>query len=546
MAPEGSSKPEGRVPFSTLELSEPTMKGLTDMGFSTMTPVQAKSIPVLLAGKDVLGAARTGSGKTLAFLIPAIEMLHRLKFKPMNGTGIIIITPTRELALQIFGVAKDLMAHHSQTYGIVMGGANRRAEMEKLQKGVNLLIATPGRLLDHLQNSKGFVFRNLKALVIDEADRILEVGFEEEMKRIISILPNENRQSMLFSATQTTKVQDLARISLRPGPVSIDVDKEEATSTVSTLSQGYVVCPSDRRFLLLFTFLKKHLKKKIIVFFSSCNSVKYHAELLNYIDTPVLDLHGKQKQQKRTNTFFEFINAESGILLCTDVAARGLDIPRVDWIIQYDPPDDPRDYIHRVGRTARAGKVGKSLLFLLPSELGFLRFLKESKVPLNEYSFPANKIANVQSQLEKLLQKNYFLHQSAKDGYRSYLQAYASYSLKKIFDVNALDLAKVGKAFGFTVPPRVNVNIGEGKGNATKKRKRAEGEEVEPELEPVETVGADEDEAPEEDEETARKSSWRQSKERRVETLGRKKVEKEVYKKNKERQKMGANGQWSR
>ncbi|KAL1667704.1 P-loop containing nucleoside triphosphate hydrolase protein [Schizophyllum commune] len=546
MAAEGSSQPEERVPFSTLELSEPTMKGLTDMGFSTMTPVQAKSIPVLLAGKDVLGAARTGSGKTLAFLIPAIEMLHRLKFKPMNGTGIIIITPTRELALQIFGVAKDLMAHHSQTYGIVMGGANRRAEMEKLQKGVNLLIATPGRLLDHLQNSKGFVFRNLKALVIDEADRILEVGFEEEMKRIISILPNENRQSMLFSATQTTKVQDLARISLRPGPVSIDVDKEEATSTVSTLSQGYVVCPSDRRFLLLFTFLKKHLKKKIIVFFSSCNSVKYHAELLNYIDTPVLDLHGKQKQQKRTNTFFEFINAESGILLCTDVAARGLDIPRVDWIIQYDPPDDPRDYIHRVGRTARAGKVGKSLLFLLPSELGFLRFLKESKVPLNEYSFPANKIANVQSQLEKLLQKNYFLHQSAKDGYRSYLQAYASYSLKKIFDVNALDLAKVGKAFGFTVPPRVNVNIGEGKGNATKKRKRAEGEEVEPELEPVETVGADEDEAQEEDEETARKRSWRQSKERRVETLGRKKVEKEVYKKNKERQKMGANGQWSR
>lgn len=145
-----------------------------------------------------------------------------------------------------------------------------------------------------------------------------------------------------------------------------------------------------------------------------------------------------------------------------------------------------------------------------------------------------------------MLQKNYFLHQSAKDGYRSYLQAYASYSLKKIFDVNALDLAKVGKAFGFTVPPRVNVNIGEGKGNATKKRKRAEGEDFEPELEPVETVGADEDEAQEEDEETARKSSWRQSKERRVETLGRKKVEKEVYKKNKERQKMGANGQWSR
>ena len=144
---------------------------------------------------------------------------------------------------------------------------------------------------------------------------------------------------------------------------------------------------------------------------------------------------GRQKQQKRTNTFFEFVNAESGILLCTDVAARGLDIPAVDWIIQFDPPDDPREYIHRgnglvlvlVGRTARAGGRGKALLFLLPSELGFLKFLKHAKVPLNEYQFPTSKIANVQSQLEKLIEKNYYLHQSGKDGYRSYLQAYGIY-----------------------------------------------------------------------------------------------------------------------
>ncbi|OBZ78905.1 ATP-dependent RNA helicase HAS1 [Grifola frondosa] len=492
-APVPNESTDGRKPFSDLELSENTNKALAEMGFTTMTPVQEKSIPPLLAGKDVLGAARTGSGKTLAFLIPAIELLHRLKFKPRNGTGIIIVSPTRELALQIFGVAKELMKYHSQTYGIVMGGANRRAEADKLQKGVNLIVATPGRLLDHLENTKGFVFRNLKALVIDEADRILEVGFEEEMKRIIAILPNDNRQSMLFSATQTSKVTDLARISLRPNPLYIDVDKAESTSTVATLSQGYVVCPSDRRFLLLFTFLKKNMKKKIVVFFSSCNSVKYHAELLNYIDVPVLDLHGKQKQQKRTTTFFEFCNAESGTLLCTDVAARGLDIPRVDWIIQYDPPDDPRDYIHRVGRTARAGKVGKSLMFLLPSELGFLRFLKEAKVPLNEFSFPADKIANVQSQLEKLLQKNYFLHQSARDGYRSYLQAYASYSLKNIFDVNQLDLAKVGKSFGFSVPPRVNVNIGGGKGGTgrTGKRKRDPDAENDEQWEEIDAVDKD-------------------------------------------------------
>lgn len=536
-----------REPFSSLELSEPTNKALADMGFTTMTPVQAKAIPPLLAGKDVLGAARTGSGKTLAFLIPAVELLHRMKFKPRNGTGIIIVSPTRELALQIFGVAKDLMAHHSQTFGIVIGGANRRAEAEKLEKGVNLIVATPGRLLDHLENTKGFVFRNLKALVIDEADRILEIGFEEEMKKIIRILPNDGRQSMLFSATQTTKVQDLARISLRPGPLHVDVDKEEATSTVSTLSQGYVVCPSDRRFLLLFTFLKKNLKKKIIVFFSSCNSVKYHGELLNYIDVPVLDLHGKQKQQKRTNTFFEFINAESGILLCTDVAARGLDIPRVDWIVQFDPPDDPRDYIHRVGRTARAGKVGKSLMFLLESELGFLRYLKEAKVPLNEFTFPTDRVANVQSQLEKLLQKNYFLHQSARDGFRSYLQAYASYSLKKIFDINALDLAKVGKAFGFAVPPRVNVNIGGGKPTTTgSKRRRNEVDADDEEWEDMPLGGGAESGDEVMEEESQRNKPRRKEKERRVETLGKKAVEKEMYRKGKERKRAKASGQqWS-
>ncbi|KAJ2879685.1 ATP-dependent RNA helicase, partial [Coemansia aciculifera] len=201
--------------FDSVPLSEQTQRAIKDMGFSKMTEVQARTIPPLLAGRDVLGAAKTGSGKTLAFLIPAIELLSKLKFKPRNGTGAVIITPTRELALQIFGVARDLMQFHSQTFGIVIGGANRKAEADKLVKGVNLVIATPGRLLDHLQNTKGFIFKNLKTLVIDEADRILENGFEDEMKAIIKILPQEERQTMLFSATQTTKVEDLARISLK-------------------------------------------------------------------------------------------------------------------------------------------------------------------------------------------------------------------------------------------------------------------------------------------------------------------------------------------
>ncbi|KAI5258087.1 DEAD-domain-containing protein [Aureobasidium subglaciale] len=447
--------------FADINLSDKTLKALADMKFENMTEIQARGIPPLLAGKDVLGAAKTGSGKTLAFLIPAIEMLHSLKFKPRNGTGVIVVSPTRELALQIFGVARELMAHHSQTFGIVIGGANRRAEAEKLVKGVNLLIATPGRLLDHLQNTQGFVYKNIKALIIDEADRILEVGFEDEMRQIIKILPKDERQTMLFSATQTTKVEDLARISLRPGPLYINVDYRKEHSTVENLEQGFIVCQPDMRFRLLFTFLKKHPKKKIIVFFSSCNCVKYYAELLNYIDLPVLDLHGKQKQQKRTNTFFEFCNAKQGTLICTDVAARGLDIPAVDWIVQFDPPDDPRDYIHRVGRTARgANTKGKSLMFLQPNEVGFLKHLEEARVPLTEFEMPEKKVLNIQSQLEMLIGKNYYLNKSAKDGYRSYLQAYASHSLRSVFNVNELDLVKVAKSFGFNTPPRVDMQLG--------------------------------------------------------------------------------------
>ena len=446
--------------FASLPLSENTQSALATMGFTQMTQIQAMSIPPLLAGKDLIGAAKTGSGKTLAFLLPVVELLHNAKFGSRNGTGAIVISPTRELAMQIYGVCKDLCSNGKihQTYGLIMGGANRRTEAERLAKGVNIIIATPGRLLDHLQNTKGFVFRNLLAFVMDEADRILEQGFEDDLRAIIKILPKQ-RQTMLFSATQTKKVEDLSRTAIDPkNAVYVEVPNDTNLATAEGLEQGYVTVPSDQRFLLLFTFLKKNKNKKIMVFFSSCNSVKFHAELLNYIDIPVMDIHGRQKQQKRTTTFFQFCKQTKGTLLCTDVAARGLDIPAVDWIIQFDPPDDPKEYIHRVGRTARGKEgTGRALLFLTPEETGFLRYLKAAKVTLNEYEFPLKKLANVQSQLQRLIEKNYYLNCAARDAYRSYLLAYASHSLRDIFNVHELDLAAVGRAFGFTAPPRVDL-----------------------------------------------------------------------------------------
>ncbi|KAH8382558.1 hypothetical protein KR009_004107 [Drosophila setifemur] len=458
--------------FSSLKgaVSEATLQAIQEMGFAEMTEIQAKSLTPLLKGRDLVGAAQTGSGKTLAFLIPAVELINKLRFMPRNGTGVIIISPTRELSMQTFGVLKELMAHHHHTYGLVMGGSNRQVESEKLGKGINILVATPGRLLDHLQNSPDFLYKNLQCLIIDEVDRILEIGFEEELKQIINLLP-KRRQTMLFSATQTARIDALSKLALKAEPIYVGVHDDQDTATVDGLEQGYIVCPSEKRLLVLFTFLKKNRKKKVMVFFSSCMSVKYHHELFNYIDLPVTSIHGKQKQTKRTTTFFQFCNAESGILLCTDVAARGLDIPQVDWIVQYDPPDDPREYIHRVGRTARgSGTSGHALLLMRPEELGFLRYLKAAKVPLNEFEFSWQKIADIQLQLEKLIAKNYFLNQSAKEAFKSYVRAYDSHQLKQIFNVNTLDLQAVSKSFGFLVPPVVDLKVGSAKRERPEKR----------------------------------------------------------------------------
>ncbi|KHJ42004.1 DEAD/DEAH box helicase [Trichuris suis] len=463
-------------------VSEATLKAVKMMGFTRMTEVQAKCISPLLDGRDLMGAAKTGSGKTLAFLIPAVELLYKLKFLQRNGTGCIIISPTRELSMQTYGVLNELLSYHSFSHGLVIGGANRNTEAQKLAKGVCILVATPGRLLDHLQNTKGFVYKNLQCLIIDEADRILDIGFELDMQRIIRLLPKQ-RQTVLFSATQTKKIEDLAKLALKKEPFFVSISEDASEATVEGLNQGYIVCPVEKRFHLLYTFLRKNVKKKVMVFLSSCASVKYHNELFNYINIPTVCIHvcllcdfsfncykmlspakGKQKQQKRTTTFFTFCNSEHGILLCTDVASRGLDIPRVDWIVQFDPPDDPKDYIHRVGRTARGeGGRGNALLILQPTELKFLFYLKQAKIPVVEYDLSWGKVADIQENLERLISQNFYLHRSAKEAFKGYIRAYDSHYLKHIFDVQKLDITAVAKSFGFQTPPYVDIGVGNAK-----------------------------------------------------------------------------------
>ncbi|EEC00637.1 ATP-dependent RNA helicase pitchoune, putative, partial [Ixodes scapularis] len=447
-------------------VSEASLKAVKAMGFTQMTEIQAKTIPHLLEGRDMVAAAKTGSGKTLAFLIPAVELLSKLKFMPRNGTGALVIAPTRELAMQTFGVLQELLTHQNQTLGLIMGGTSRQSEANKLAKGVNFLVATPGRLLDHLQNTSEFVYKNLQCLIIDEADRILDIGFEEEMKQILRLLPSEWLLSLVVSACYSCVAATLKTTS-SPSTSGLDENKEQAT--VEGLEQGYVVCPSDKRFLLLFTFLKKNRKKKVMVFFSSCLSVKYHHELLNYIDLPVMSIHGKQKQAKRTTTFFQFCNADTGILLCTDVAARGLDIPEVDWIVQYDPPDDPKLWQGRVLQTNIAtalNEQGWLLYFYFLAQL----FLSSAIFTIDQRKYTISAVPSALLFLEKLITKNYFLHMSAKEAYKAYVRAYDSHHLKSIFDVNTLDLIQVAKSFGFTVPPSVDLHVGSSKARPRKGR----------------------------------------------------------------------------
>lgn len=265
-AAEGTDGIFSTEKFSALPISDALKEALAKMKFEKMTQIQAKSIPECLAGSDLVGAAKTGSGKTLAFLVPIIELLHKVQFTRKQGTGAIVISPTRELSLQIYGVLRDLIEHANfpQTHGLVMGGANRKAEAERLVKGVNIVVSTPGRLLDHLMNTKGFNYQRLQMLVIDEADRILDQGFEEDMHQIIKLLPRE-RQTILFSATQTRKVEDLAKLSMKSNPVYTGVHDDAKAATVEGLQQGYVVCPAAQRFMLLYTFLKKNKNKKVMV-----------------------------------------------------------------------------------------------------------------------------------------------------------------------------------------------------------------------------------------------------------------------------------------
>ncbi|XP_047333439.1 DEAD-box ATP-dependent RNA helicase 51-like [Impatiens glandulifera] len=229
--------------------------------------------------------------------------------------------------------------------------------------------------------------------------------------------------------------------------------------TGERLEQCYCIVPSANRLALLHSFLKRNMSKKVMVFFSACNSVKFHSDLLRLVNVECSNIHGKQSQQEQTSTFFDFCEAEKGILLCSDVAARDLIIPPVDWIIQYDPPSEPKEYIDRVlGKPAGGeGAKGNALIFLIPQEIKFLQFLEDFKVKVKEFEYNEKKIATSKPLMEKLVMNNYHMNTAAKDAYRTYIIGYISHPMKVVFNVHRLDLQAVAASFCFSNPPKINL-----------------------------------------------------------------------------------------
>ncbi|KAB1254923.1 putative ATP-dependent RNA helicase DDX10 [Camelus dromedarius] len=344
--------------FSDFPLSKKTLKGsvilfpslltgLQEAQYRLVTEIQKQTIGLALQGKDVLGAAKTGSGKTLAFLVPVLEALYRLQWTSMDGLGVLIISPTRELAYQTFEVLRKVGKNHDFSAGLIIGGKDLKHEAERINN-INILVCTPGRLLQHMDETICFHATNLQML-----DRILDMGFADTMNAIIENLPKK-RQTLLFSATQTKSVKDLARLSLK-NPEYIWVHEKAKYSTPATLEQNYIVCELQQKISVLYSFLRSHLKKKSIVFFSSCKEVQYLYRVFCRLrpGISILALHGRQQQMRRMEVYNEFVHKRAAVLFATDIAARGLDFPAVNWVLQFDCPEDANTYIHRAGRTAR-------------------------------------------------------------------------------------------------------------------------------------------------------------------------------------------------
>ncbi|XP_057332489.1 probable ATP-dependent RNA helicase DDX55 homolog [Microplitis mediator] len=445
-------------------LSNRVLKTLKLLKFHHPTPIQAACIPILLNGKDVAAEAVTGSGKTLAFLIPLIEILQKRSDEwKATEIGGIIISPTRELATQISEVLNLFLKDIPKLKQVLLvGGTTVKEDAIKLKQGANIIIATPGRLEDIFSNCKdvnlGKAVKSLELLVLDEADRLLDLGFSATLNTILSQLPRLRRTG-LFSATQTKELQQLIRAGLR-NPTIVAVKEKSSVSTPISLNNYYAIVEPDHKIATLVNFIKsKGTDLKYMIFFSTCACVDYFSHVLKFMfpGKMIFSLHGKIKD-RRNSIFEEFRNIEAGILICTDVMARGIDIPEVDWVLQYDPPSTASNFVHRCGRTARIGHQGNALLFLLPTEDAYIEFIKRNqKVELDklELNTPAELIQKCLDSMRNSQLDDRLLFDKGNCAFVSYIQSYSKHECNLILRLKDLDLGLIAMGFGLLRMPRM-------------------------------------------------------------------------------------------
>lgn len=472
------------------KLSEGVLKYIKSQNFTSPTPVQSSVIPLLLSYKDAVVEAVTGSGKTLAFLIPLIEILLRNDKLKKQEIGGIIISPTRELARQIHTVCCDLCTCVDLPQPLLLVGASRSVvddikEFDRL--GSDILIATPGRLQDLLSRYDNFsVSTSLEVLILDEADVLLNMGFEHTLNSILSKLPKQRRTG-LFSATQTKGISNLVRAGLRnPVVVKVDISSQnKKTATPSSLTNYFISCPMYEKSSRLFHFMKEHREEKLVVFFLTCADVEFYYKVFtNLLDSSQIieGLHGKMNQKRREKTVEKLHASPHGVLFCTDVAARGIDIPDVHWVIQFDAPQNPDSYIHRVGRSARAGKTGNSLLMISEKEEAYIDFLKLKHVVISPLSpqldlmdekseeqkgkkhFKAEEmvildgdmqIRNILPEIRKMELEDRDVLEKGTRAYIAHVRAYKEHHCAFIFRIKSLDLGLLAQTYCLLQLPKM-------------------------------------------------------------------------------------------
>ncbi|MDR6560804.1 MULTISPECIES: DEAD/DEAH box helicase [unclassified Arcicella] len=360
--------------FQALNLIEPIQKALAEEGYSTPTPIQAQAIPAILQGKDLLGVAQTGTGKTAAFAIPTIQLLtqHPVQHRAKRTIKALIVTPTRELAMQIDDSFKAYGRFTGLKHTVIFGGVKQGRQTDVLQDGVDILVATPGRLLD-LINQRFITLKDIQVFILDEADRMLDMGFVHDIKKILTFLPAK-RQSLFFSATMPPEIQKLADNILYK-PVKVEVTP--VSSTADTIKQAVYFVEKDQKNALLMDILKDKSIETVLVFTRTKHGADKVVKVLAKHEIKAEAIHGNKAQNARQRALENFKNKTTRVLVATDIAARGIDVDNLAYVINFDIPNIPETYVHRIGRTGRAGANGTAYSFCDSEEKTFLRDIQK-------------------------------------------------------------------------------------------------------------------------------------------------------------------------